>query len=123
MSRPNILIVDDEPHTVRLIQFCLRTLPANLMSASDGAAALEVMRQQPVQLVLLDVQMKGIDGLMALKKMMTEPALRTIPVILMSAGGDAGIAEAGFALGVQAFFRKPFSPVALRAKIQELLKC
>jgi CheY-like chemotaxis protein len=54
---------------------------------------------------------------------MTEPALRTIPVILMSAGGDAGIAQAGFALGVQAFFRKPFSPVALRAKIQELLKC
>jgi two-component system cell cycle response regulator len=123
MSRPNILIVDDEPHTVRLIQFCLRNLPANLLSACDGAAALEVMRQQPVHLVLLDVQMKGIDGLMALKTMMAEPTLRTIPVILMSAGGDAGIAKNGFALGIQAFFRKPFSPVALRAKIQELLKC
>jgi len=54
---------------------------------------------------------------------MTEPALRVIPVILMTAGGDAGIAEAGLALGVKAFFRKPFSPVTLRAKIQELLKC
>jgi two-component system alkaline phosphatase synthesis response regulator PhoP len=123
MSRPNILIVDDEPHTVQLIRFCLRTLPANLLSASDGAAAFEVMRQQTVDLVLLDVHMKGIDGLMTIKAMTAEPALRGIPVILMSAGGEAGIEEAGLALGVQAFFRKPFSPVALRTKIQELLKC
>jgi len=123
MPQPTILIVDDEPHTVKLIQFCLRALSANLQTASDGASALEVMRSQPVHLVLLDVQMKGIDGLAALKTMMAEPSLRTIPVILMTAGGEAGIAEAGMALGVQAFFRKPFSPVALRTKIQELLKC
>jgi CheY-like chemotaxis protein len=123
MSLPTILIVDDEPHTVKLIQFCLRTVAATLLTANDGATALEVMRQQPVHLVLFDVQMKGIDGLSAIKTMMTEPALRVIPVILMTAGGDAGIAEAGLALGVKAFFRKPFSPVTLRAKIQELLKC
>ena len=123
MSKFNILIVDDEPHTLLLIKFCLRPLQANLLTASDGSAALSLMHQQAVDLVLLDVQMKGVDGLTALRAMQAEPALRHIPVILMTAGGEAGIAEEGLALGVRAFFRKPFSPVEIRAKILELLQC
>lgn len=122
MTPANILIVDDEPHTVILIKFCLRPLQANLFTATDGAAALALMQNQPIDLVLLDVQMKGVDGLTALRLMKSEPALREIPVILMTAGGEAGIAEEGRALGVRAFFSKPFSSVAVRAKIQELLK-
>jgi CheY-like chemotaxis protein len=123
MPKSTILIVDDEPHTVMLIKFCLRPLQANLLTASDGSAALALMNAQPVDLVLLDVQMKGVDGLTALRAMQAAPALRHIPVILMTAGGEAGIAEEALALGVRAFFRKPFSPVEVRTKIQELLAC
>jgi CheY-like chemotaxis protein len=121
MPLPVILIVDDEPHTVTLIRFCLRPLSANLLSASDGSAALSLLRQQPVDLVLLDVQMRGVDGLTTLRAMRDEPSLRQIPVILMTAGGEAGLPEEGAALGVRAFFRKPFSPVVLRKTIQEIL--
>jgi CheY-like chemotaxis protein len=121
MSSRTILIVDDEPHIAMLVQFCLRSLGARMLTATDGSEALQVMQRERVDLVLLDVQMRGIDGLATARAMRATPALADVPVILMTAGGAAGIEESGRELGVRAFFRKPFSPVELRASVARLL--
>jgi CheY-like chemotaxis protein len=121
MASRTILIVDDEPHTTMLVQFCLRGLGARMLTATDGSEALQVMHRDRVDLVLLDVQMRGIDGLATARAMRAAPDLAGIPVILMTAGGASGIEESGRELGVRAFFRKPFSPVELRATVTRLL--
>lgn len=121
MTPPTILIVDDEPHMLRLIAFALKPVGATLVTATSGLDALQILRDRPVQLALFDVHMKDIDGLTALRQLRAEPALQTLPVILLTGAGETHIEEQGRALGVQAFFRKPFSPSQLAARVRELL--
>lgn len=121
MTPPAILIVDDEPHMLRLIAFALKPVGATLLTATSGLDAIQLLRDRPVQLALFDVHMKDIDGLTALRQLRAEPALRDLPVILLTGAGETHIEEQGRALGVQAFFRKPFSPSQLAARVRDLL--
>jgi len=121
MSKRTILIVDDEPHMLRLVAFALKSVNATLLTANSGLDALKLIREQPVDLALFDVHMKDIDGLTALKELRADPAHQNLPVILLTGAGETHIEEQGRALGVQAFFRKPFSPAQLAARVRELL--
>lgn len=120
-SRPSILIVDDEPHMLRLVGFALKSVNATLLTATSGLDALQIIRTQPVRLGVFDVHMKDIDGLTAIRELRQDPAHRDLPVILLTGAGETQIEEQGRALGVQAFFRKPFSPAQLAARVRELL--
>jgi len=119
--RPTILIVDDEPHMLRLVAFALKSVEASLVTASSGLDAVKIIRARPVQLALFDVHMKDIDGLTALRELRADPDHKNITVILITGAGDTQVEEQGRALGVQAFFRKPFSPAQLAARVRELL--
>lgn len=119
--RPTILVVDDEPHMLRLVGFALRSVNATLLTASSGLDALQLLRSNPVQLAIFDVHMKDIDGLTALREVRADPDCQHLAVILLTGAGETQVEEQGRALGVQAFFRKPFSPAQLAARVRELL--
>lgn len=123
MSSPRriILIVDDEPHMLRLVGFSLKSLDATLLTATSGLDALQLIRERPVDLCIFDVHMKDIDGLTAIRELRQDAAHREIPVILLTGAGETQVEEQGRALGVLAFFRKPFSPAQLAARVRELL--
>ena len=120
-STPIILIVDDEPHMLRLVGFSLKSITATLLTANSGLDALQIIRERPVTLAIFDVHMKDIDGLTALKELRQDPVHKNLPVSLLTGAGETHIEEQGRALGVQAFFRKPFSPAQLAARVRELL--
>ncbi|AKC83534.1 hypothetical protein IMCC26134_13505 [Verrucomicrobia bacterium IMCC26134] len=121
MTTRTILIVDDEPHMLRLVAYALKSVNATLLTANSGLDALQIIRTQPVDLALFDVHMKDIDGLTALKELRADPSHQNLPVILLTGAGETHVEEQGRALGVYAFFRKPFSPAQLAARVRELL--
>ncbi len=122
MNPPTILIVDDELHMLRFIAFVLRPLNATVLTASSGRAALQIIRERPIDLALFDVHMPDVDGLTALQTLRTSGDSKNLPVILLTGAGESHIEAQGRALGVQAFFRKPFSPAQLAACVRELLQ-
>jgi CheY-like chemotaxis protein len=122
MNPPTILIVDDELHMLRFIAFVLRPLNATVLTASSGREALQIIRERPIDLALFDVHMQDVDGLTALQSLRTSGDSKNLPVILLTGAGESLIEAKGRALGVQAFFRKPFSPAQLAACVRELLQ-
>jgi DNA-binding response OmpR family regulator len=121
MKTPTLLIVDDELHMLRFIAYALRPINATLLTASSGRDALQIIRDRKVDLALFDVHMQDIDGLTALQELRTTGTHQNLPVILITGAGESHIEAQGRALGVQAFFRKPFSPAQLTACVRELL--
>lgn len=121
MNPPTVLIVDDEVHMVRLLALSLKPLNLNLRAAMSGREALHIIRTEPIDLALFDVHMQDIDGLTAVQEIRTHGARRAMPVILLTGAGESHIEALGRTLGVQAFFRKPFSPAELAACVRGLL--
>ena len=122
MNPPTILIVDDELHMLRFIAFVLRPLNATVLTAGSGRDALQIIRERPIDLAIFDVHMQDVDGLTALLTLRTTGDSKNMPVILVTGAGESHIEAQGRALGVQAFFRKPFSPAQLAACVRELLQ-
>ena len=117
----SILIVDDDPAIRRLLEVCLRPLAATQTAVGGGAAAIEVLRRERIDLVVTDLMMPGTGGLEVLRAMRAEVAWRQIPVILLSCLGDPTLPTRADQAGVQAFFTKPFSPSQLLGTARRLL--
>jgi two-component system, chemotaxis family, chemotaxis protein CheY len=113
-----ILIVDDYSRMLRIIRNLLRQLGyQQVEEASDGADALEKLRQKPFSLVISDWNMEPMSGLELLRQVRADPALATLPFIMITAEArEAKIAEAEQA-GVSAYIIKPFGAEALSLKI------
>ena len=113
-----ILIVDDYSRMLRIIRNLLRQLGyQQVEEASDGADALEKLRQKPFSLVISDWNMEPMSGLELLRQVRADPALATLPFIMITAEArEARIAEAEQA-GVSAYIIKPFGAEALSLKI------
>ena len=116
-----ILIVDDDLAMRRLLEVCMRTLPADQISVGDGISALEVMRRETIDLVVSDFSMPGISGIELVRLMRADEALREIPVILLSSMGDPALPSRADEAGVQAYFMKPFSPAQVIATARRLI--
>jgi DNA-binding response OmpR family regulator len=119
-----ILIVDDEPHLRTLIQQTLEDLEdegVDLLTASNGEDALETIRAEQPNLVLLDVMMpkkNGFDVCYAVKK---ELGLSHIHIILLTAKGQEFDRQRGEEVGADLYMTKPFDPDALIAKARSIL--
>lgn len=116
-----ILIVEDDLTIRRLIEVCLRSVPALQVAVAEGNAALEVLRREKIDLVVTDLLMPEADGLAVVRSMRTDPRLRDIPVMLLSSLGNPALPAEAEAAGVQAYFMKPFSPALLIATARRLL--
>jgi two-component system, chemotaxis family, chemotaxis protein CheY len=113
-----ILIVDDYSRMLRIIRNLLRQLGHDQVEeASDGATALEMLRQKPFRLVISDWNIEPMSGLELLRQVRADPALATLPFIMVTAEARAAkIAEAQRA-GVSGYIIKPFGAEALSLKI------
>ena len=116
-----VLVVDDEPHIRRVLSSILGREGFDVITASDGAEGLEAVEAGGVDLVILDLMMPGANGLEILSKIRTTPGRADTPVIILTAKGQDTDREAAFAGGADDFLTKPFSPIKLIARIQEIL--
>ena len=118
--KPKLVIVDDEADIRRLIAFLLRSY--DLYEAQNGRRGLELIRETQPDLVLLDVMMPEMTGLEVLAVMRENPLTSTIPVVLLSAKGQAGEIERGLSSGATRYLVKPFESQALRTCVEEVLR-
>jgi len=118
---PHILIVDDEPFMLRLIEASLKKGGFSVSSCRSGEAALEWAVERPPMLIIMDLMMPGLDGLETLRYMRVLPALRDIPVIMLTAKGHQLAQVEAEECGVQVFLTKPFSPSQLVEETKRLL--
>ena len=120
-SKGRILIVDDDPHAVEILTRMLGREGYDCVSASGGAIALDTLRQQPTDVILLDVMMPEMDGLQVCEQLRKEQALRDIPVILLTAKDDMETRARGMALGVSEYLTKPINKRELFTRIDAQL--
>lgn len=118
--KPKLVIVDDEADIRRLIVFLLRSY--DLYEAQDGKRALELIREVQPDLALLDVMMPEMTGLQVLDAMRANSLTASIPVVLLSAKGQAVEIERGLSGGATRYLVKPFESQALRACVEEVLR-
>jgi len=104
-----VLIVEDEPHIVESLSFILQRAGYAVSSAADGETALGLLRDSPPSLLILDLMLPGINGFEVLKTAKSNPALATIPVIVLTAKGQARDRRMAEDIGVDGFVTKPFS--------------
>lgn len=117
MDQPRILIVDDEPFNLDLLEQELELLGYESTRAVDGRKALESLEAEPFDLVLLDVMMPGIDGYGVLERMKSHAEWRHIPVIMISALTDMASVVRCISNGAEDYLPKPFEPILLEARI------
>jgi DNA-binding response OmpR family regulator len=112
-AAPRILIVDDDPVILRLLQINFRLEGYEVDTATRGEEALERVRSNRPEIVVLDVMMPGIDGWEVLRRLKETPAAKHIPVIFLSARAQDEDRRQGYALGVDEYVTKPFDPAHL----------
>jgi len=116
-----ILIADDRPEVVELVRVTLEGEDYQIIDASDGKEALDKIRGEKPDLVLLDVMMPEMDGFEVLSKLKKDPEAKEIPIIMLTAKGQGVDKEKGRQVGASGYITKPFSPSALLNKIEEIL--
>ena len=120
MSAPEsaLLIVDDnEDNRYTLTRRLRREGYENLTTSADGEEALDLLRSQPFDLVLLDVMMPGLNGYEVLARLRADNTLRHIPVIMISALDEIDSVIRCIELGAEDYLPKPFNPTLLRARV------
>jgi serine phosphatase RsbU (regulator of sigma subunit) len=120
--QPKILIVDDEPFNVDYLEQELEDLNYVTATAINGQDALEKIVSESPDLVLLDIMMPIMDGFSVLEKVKADPAIRNIPIIVISANNDLQSVVKGIQLGAEDYLPKPFEPTLLKARIQSSLE-
>ncbi|NJN19573.1 MAG: response regulator, partial [Oscillochloris sp.] len=115
-----VLIVDDEPAIVAAVRERLEREGLEVQAAADGEAALVILATTPVDLVLLDIGLPGIDGFETLRRM--RAAGSEAPVIVLTARGDEIDRVLGLELGADDYVVKPFSTRELAARVRALLR-
>jgi serine phosphatase RsbU (regulator of sigma subunit) len=122
MTHPKILIVDDEPFNVDYLEQELEDLNCEMISACNGREALDRVKHESPDLILLDMMMPVMDGFEVLACLKADPLNRDIPVVVISAQSDLQSVVKGIHLGAEDYLPKPFEPVLLRARITSSLE-
>ena len=121
-DKPLILIVEDEDALVALLRYNLEQTGFRVMDCQDGEDALLRASEQPPDLILMDWMLPSISGLEACRRVRRTPALRHIPIIMLTARGEEGDRVRGLDNGADDYVAKPFSPTELIARIKAVLR-
>ena len=117
-----ILVIDDHENNRLLLEDILSMAGHEVVLAASGAEALALLAGAPVDLVLLDLLMPGMNGLEVLLAMRAQPALAELPVLVLSGIDHSDMTAQCLAAGARDFIRKPFEPAILRARIGATLE-
>jgi DNA-binding response OmpR family regulator len=121
MSKGKILVVDDEIYIVHILDFSLGMEGYEVVTALDGEQALEKVKTEKPDLIVLDIMMPKLDGYEVCKHIKSNASTQHIPVILLSAKGRNVDQKLGFDVGADDYITKPFSPRKLVERINQLL--
>jgi two-component system alkaline phosphatase synthesis response regulator PhoP/two-component system response regulator VicR len=122
MSRRRILAVDDDRHIVRLVEVNLKAAGYEVITAFDGVEALEKVKAESPDMVVLDVMMPRLDGFEVLKAMQIDPQYMNIPVIMLTAKAQDADIFKGWASGVSSYLTKPFNPRELLVFVERIFQ-
>lgn len=116
-----ILVVEDDARVRSLLRFVVTRGGYRLLETSDGETALRLVEERRPDLVLLDVNLPGIDGVEVCRRIKSCPGTRDVRVMIVTAGTMDEDRNRGLAAGADGWVNKPFSPLALLERIKEEL--
>lgn len=117
-----ILAVDDMATNRKLLSYVLKAPEYHVIEAAEGMQALEILRNESVDVVLLDVMMPGMDGFETCRRIREELGLTLLPVIMVTAMGNPDDVVRGMAVGADDYVTKPFNGVELLARVKAALE-
>jgi len=121
-TREKVLIADDDQETLIVLKKVLEADNYSVVEASDGLTALEAVKSQRPDLVLLDLMLPGIDGFEVCKQLKGDPLCRHVPVMMLSSNDEPDVRIEGFENGAEDFIPKPVNPPELKARIKMALR-
>jgi CheY-like chemotaxis protein len=121
MTAETILIVDDNPQNLKLVRLLLHSEGYTVQTASDAELALRVLETFAPRLILMDIQLPGMDGLELTRRLKADPAHRDIVIIALTAYAMKGDKEKTLAAGCDAYVTKPIDTDALAALVRARL--
>jgi sigma-B regulation protein RsbU (phosphoserine phosphatase) len=123
MTPASILVVDDSATARRALVLLLEKLGySKILAASSGEEALEILSNRPVDLVILDIEMPGMNGLAVLWVMKRDSLFKEIPVIVLSGSDELETAATCIEAGAEDYLHKPYNPTILRARVESSLE-
>lgn len=117
-----VLVVDDEAYIVELVKFNLEKEGYKVLVAGDGLSALEMVKKERPDLVLLDIMLPKIDGLEVCRTLKQDDEYNTIPIIMLTAKGEEIDTVLGLEMGADDYIKKPFSPREMVARVKARLR-
>ncbi len=121
MLSNKILVVDDEPNIVRALSFVFNKEGYDVSIAEDGDQAMKMIRSSKPDILILDVMMPNKSGYEVCREVKSDPELRDIHVVMLTAKGQEGDRETALSQGADEYISKPFSPIQILARVKELL--
>jgi DNA-binding response OmpR family regulator len=116
-----ILIAEDEPDIRDLIAFTLRFAGYEVVSCSNGEEAVELAKKESPDMILLDVRMPRMTGYDACKEIKSDPTMKDVPVVFLSAKGQESEIRDGMEAGAEEYLLKPFAPDQLTERVRSVL--
>ena len=122
LPQSTVLIVDDNPQNVELLQAFLESLPVRIITASDGLEALEKVEEHNPDLILLDIMMPRMSGFQVCRKLKGDAQTRDIQVLMVTALNELGDIEQATECGTDDFVSKPVNKFELLTRVKSLLR-
>jgi len=120
--KERILIVEDDKNIAKLVKFNLEKAGYDCTTAATGEKALEILGERPVDLIILDIMLPGMDGYEICRAIKEKEKLKNIPIIMLTAKGEEVDRIVGLELGADDYIVKPFSPRELVLRVKAILK-
>ena len=117
----HVMLIEDEPNIMEAIRFILSRDGWKVSCHSDGATALAAIQRSTPDVVVLDVMLPNRSGFDVLKDMREDPALKDLPVLMLTAKGQAKDRERAALLGSNEFMTKPFSNAEVRDRLRAMV--
>ncbi|MGH7317082.1 MAG: response regulator [Candidatus Rokuibacteriota bacterium] len=117
-----ILVIEDQEDNRRILRHLLKSADYEVIEALTGEDGVALAERERPDLILMDIQLPGLDGYEATRRIKANPMLRHIPIIVVTSYALSGDDVKAFDAGCDAYVTKPFSPRQLLAKIQEHLR-
>lgn len=117
-----VLIIEDDEHIWKIIEYRLKKEKHDLVWASDGLQALEILETIKPDLIISDIMIPYMDGIQILKKIKTDDELKDIPIIMLTSKAQEKDITKALELGAQDYITKPFSPSELILRVNKALK-
>ena len=122
MADATVLLVDDDPVILKLLQVNFEMEGYTVLTANDGVEGLEKARQERPDVVILDIMMPRMDGLEVTRELKGDDSTRDMPILLLSAKAQASDIQLGREVGADDYLTKPFDPLELLERVGEILK-